>query len=154
MVTVFSRHGAGNAVAGYTMPGWRLLLFVARRRISRRIALAAVLVVLLALGAGATGAHLASQQRFTLTLVGLAQYSDSGDDIGTHVELYRQGRIIAESDLPDSSDASSHETYSLRRGDYKLLAFQTRDAFVSRRANDGVWTTVHLDRDLSIVPER
>jgi hypothetical protein len=152
MVTVFSRQGGGNAVVGYTMPGWRLLLFVARRRMSRRIALAAVLVVLLALAAGAIGSRLASQQQFTLTLVGLDQYS--GYDVGTHVELYRQGRVIAEADLPDSSDASSHETYSLRRGDYKLLAYQTHAAFVSRRANDGVWATVHLDRDLSIVPER
>jgi hypothetical protein len=43
MVTVFSRHGASNAVAGYAMPGWRLFLFVARRWTSRHIATAAVL---------------------------------------------------------------------------------------------------------------
>jgi hypothetical protein len=62
--------------------------------------------------------------------------------------------MIAETDLPDSSDASSRETYSLRRSDYTLLAFQMRDAFVSRRAGDAIWATVHLDRDLSIVPAR
>jgi hypothetical protein len=152
MVTVFSRHEGGKAVVEYDVPGWRLLLFVTRRRMSRHIATAAILIVLLALGAGASGAHLASQQQFTLTLVGLDQYS--GYDVGTHVELYRQGRVIAEADLPDSSDASNRETYRLRRGEYTLLAFQTRAAFISRRAGDGVWTNVHLDRDLSIVPAR
>jgi hypothetical protein len=108
--------------------------------------------VLLALGAGVTWVHCASQQQFTLTLVGQSQYP--GYDIGTHVELYGQGRVIAEADLPDSSDASNRETYRLRRGNYTLLAFQTRDAFVSRRAGDGVWVNVHLDRNLSIVPAR
>jgi hypothetical protein len=129
---------------------WRLACFVAVRRTSplTRAGISIALVALLAGGVGVAATRTA-QQQFSLSLWGHDEYPHRA--IGTHVELYAQGHEIAEEDLPDATDASNVETYRLARGEYTLLAFQMSDDVVSGR---GVPTTVHLNHDLMIVPDR
>ena len=125
---------------GYAVPGWRLLWFLALRRLTPpgAVLLATGLITSLALPL-----HLAPARTFTMTVTVLGM--DNASPIPIAAILVLAGNCLLAEATPSPAGSAA---FALPAGDYTVTARTNADGQAAGWAMDVV--AVHLDRDLDV----